>query len=71
MAKGLSRRSAMKLGSGLLAASTLSPWEAFAATSINYWHTFTSQSEFAGLDEILALFANGAPGHHDQSGGDP
>ena len=61
MAKGLSRRSAMKLGGGLLAASTLSPWEAFAATSINYWHTFTSQSEFAGLDDILALFAKAHP----------
>src|SRR5690349_5614803 len=53
----LSRRSTLKLGSAALAA-TLLPRSAFGqSTSISYWHTFTSQSEFAGLDDILALFA--------------
>ena len=39
------RRSVLKLGGGMLAASALLPHQAFAQqTAINYWHTFTSQS---------------------------
>jgi multiple sugar transport system substrate-binding protein len=57
------RRSVLKLGAGALAASAVLPQSAFAqATAINYWHTFTSQSEFAGLDEVMKLFAAAHPG---------
>ena len=56
------RRSALKLGGSLLAATALTPHLAFAqAKTINYWHTFTSQSEQAGLDEVLKLFAAAHP----------
>ena len=56
------RRSVLKMGGGLLAASTLTPQLAFAQSkTINYWHTFTSQSEQAGLDEVLKLFAAAHP----------
>ncbi|WP_423066503.1 extracellular solute-binding protein [Devosia sp. CN2-171] len=58
----LDRRSVLKLGGGALAASALLPKAAFAqSTAINYWHTFTSQSEFAGLDEVMKLFAAAHP----------
>jgi multiple sugar transport system substrate-binding protein len=51
------------LGGGLLAASALTPiTSAFAQTaSINYWHTFTSQSEAAGLESVMALFKAAHP----------
>ena len=56
------RRSALKLGGSLLAATALTPHLAFAqGKTINYWHTFTSQSEQAGLDEVLKLFAAAHP----------
>ncbi len=56
------RRSALKLGGSLLAATALTPQLAFAQSkTINYWHTFTSQSEQAGLDEVLKLFAAAHP----------
>lgn len=56
------RRTMLKLGGGLLAASALIPQRAFAqAASINYWHTFTSQSEFAGLEAVMALFKAAHP----------
>ena len=57
------RRSVLKLGGGLLAASALTPiGSAFAqAASINYWHTFTSQSEAAGLQAVLDLFKAAHP----------
>jgi multiple sugar transport system substrate-binding protein len=58
----LRRRSVLKLGGGLLAAAALAPHQAFSqGTALSYWHTFTSQSEFAGLDDILALFAKAHP----------
>ena len=58
----LDRRSLLKMGGGLLAASALTPVSAFAQSkSINYWHTFTSQSEQAGLDAVLALFKAAHP----------
>lgn len=57
-----SRRNVLKMGGGLLAASALVPQAAFAQSkSINYWHTFTSQSEQAGLDEVMKLFAAAHP----------
>jgi multiple sugar transport system substrate-binding protein len=57
-----SRRSTLKLGSALLASTALVPHAAFAQSkSINYWHTFTSQSEQAGLDEVMKLFAAAHP----------
>ena len=56
------RRSVLKMGGGLAAASALLPHGAFAqSASINYWHTFTSQSEFSGLEDVLALFADAHP----------
>ena len=55
------RRSLLKLGAAA-AAATMLPRTAFAqAASINYWHTFTSQSEFAGLEEVMKLFAAAHP----------
>lgn len=62
MMNGFDRRSVLKMGGGLLAASALLPRGAFAqATSINYWHTFTSQSEAAGLQAVLDLFKAAHP----------
>ncbi len=57
------RRSVLKMGGGLLAASAMTPiTSAFAqAASINYWHTFTSQSEAAGLQSVLDLFKAAHP----------
>ena len=62
MTTRLGRRSILQMGGGLLAASALLPRYAFAqAKTINYWHTFTSQSEQAGLDAVRALFAAAHP----------
>ncbi len=56
------RRSVLKMGGGLLAASALTPMSAFAqAASINYWHTFTSQNEAAGLQAVSDLFKAAHP----------
>ncbi len=56
------RRSVLKLGGGLLAASALTPVSAFAQSrSVNYWHTFTSQSEAAGLEAVMELFRAAHP----------
>jgi multiple sugar transport system substrate-binding protein len=53
----LNRRSVLKIGGSLLATAALAPRSAFAqGTSLSYWHTFTSQSEIAGLGEVLKLF---------------
>ena len=55
------RRSFLALSGGLAAASLL-PGAAFAQSrAINYWHTFTSQTEFAGLEEVMKLFAAAHP----------
>lgn len=57
MTMTLRRRSLLQLGAALLAGSALTPLSAFAqGATITYWHTFTSQSEIAGLDAVLALF---------------
>lgn len=54
----IDRRSLLAMGGSALAASALLPRAAFAQTTpINYWHHFTSQSEFAGLDAVQKLFA--------------
>jgi multiple sugar transport system substrate-binding protein len=58
----MDRRSVLKLGAGLMAATALTPGHAFAqSASINYWHTFTSQTEQAGLDDVVALFKAAHP----------
>ena len=55
------RRTLLKTGAALLAAGAL-PRAAFAqGASINYWHHFTSQTEFAGLDAVLKAFAAAHP----------
>jgi multiple sugar transport system substrate-binding protein len=49
----------------LLATLAASPFAspAFAQTaSINYWHHFTSTTEFKGLEKVMALFAAKYPG---------
>jgi multiple sugar transport system substrate-binding protein len=62
MTTNFDRRSLLKLGGSVLATTALTPHLAFAeAKTINYWHTFTSQSEQAGLDEVLKLFAAAHP----------
>lgn len=49
-------------GAGALVASTaFQPIRSLAATGINYWHHFTSQAEFAGLEAIMGLFAKAHP----------
>lgn len=58
----IGRRRLLQLGGALLAASAMTPLRAFAqSASINYWHTFTSQSEFAGLEAVMAAFAQSHP----------
>lgn len=58
----INRRHLLQLGGGALAASALMSRSALAApTAINYWHTFTSQTEFAGLDAVMKLFAAAHP----------
>jgi multiple sugar transport system substrate-binding protein len=55
------RRTLMKAVAGLVAAGAL-PRAAFAqAASINYWHHFSSQTEYAGLEAVLAAFAAANP----------
>lgn len=56
------RRSILTLAGSLMAATALTPSLAFGqAATINYWHTFTSQSEFAGLEAVMALFKAAHP----------
>ncbi len=62
MTSKFDRRSVLKLGGSLMAATALTPQLAFGqAASINYWHHFTSQTEFAGLDAVLKKFAEAHP----------
>lgn len=52
-----SRREMMQLAGAALGASALgAPGRAMAATGINYWHHFTSQTEMAGLESVMAQF---------------
>jgi multiple sugar transport system substrate-binding protein len=60
----LNRRTVLKIGGGAALAAAL-PRPAFAdTTNINYWHHFTSQSEFAGLDAVMKAFAAKYPDIH-------
>jgi len=64
--KGLSRRDFLKaaaLGSAGLTLANYLPTLAQDSVSgdINYWHHFTSDSEFEALEEIMALFAERYP----------
>ncbi len=64
--KGLSRRDFLKLaaagGAGLAMANLLPAFaQAEAAGDINYWHHFTSDSEFQGLEAVMELFAKKYP----------
>jgi multiple sugar transport system substrate-binding protein len=62
MSSKFDRRSILKLGGSLAAMAALMPKGAFAqAANINYWHTFTSQSEFAGLEQVMNLFHTAHP----------
>jgi multiple sugar transport system substrate-binding protein len=57
---GLTRRRV--LGAGAAAAGLAGlPFKALAATDINYWHHFTSQTEIAGMVEIMRLFQAANP----------
>ncbi|MEO8882009.1 MAG: extracellular solute-binding protein, partial [Devosia sp.] len=61
MANSFDRRTVLKMG-GAAAAALALPKAAFAdTTSINYWHHFTSQSEFAGLAAVMKQFAAANP----------
>ena len=61
MANSFDRRTVLKMG-GAAAAALALPKPAFAdTTSINYWHHFTSQSEFAGLAAVMKQFAAANP----------
>lgn len=56
------RRTVLQLGGGFAAAAALLPKAAFAQdTAINYWHHFTSQTEFAGLEAVLRKFREAHP----------
>jgi multiple sugar transport system substrate-binding protein len=64
----ISRRSFLKaaaLGSAGMALSSRMPMPALAQAklsgTINYWHHFTSDSEFVGLEEVMKLFAKKYP----------
>ncbi len=59
----ISRRAMLMTGGAALGAAALSPGVAFAqSTSVNYWHTFTSQMEFDALtDVVLPMFAQAHP----------
>lgn len=56
--QGMSRRDFLRLsGLGLAGLTLGGSWPALAQNSnINYWHHFTSDTEFAGMEQIMALF---------------
>ena len=62
MAQGIDRRTALKMGGAAAAAAFLGQGRALAdTTAINYWHHFTSQSEFQGLADVMKAFAAANP----------
>ena len=63
MTSSISRRRLLQTGAGAAGAAALMPhWAAAQQAAINYWHTFTSQSEFAGLERVMAAFHEAHPG---------
>ncbi len=57
MTSTLSRRRLLQSGAGAVGATALLPhWAMAQQAAINYWHTFTSQSEFSGLEAVMASF---------------
>lgn len=57
MTKDISRRRLLQSGAGLAGTAALLPqWAMAQQAAINYWHTFTSQSEFSGLEAVMASF---------------
>jgi len=64
--KSINRRSFLKVAALGVAGLTLSSRlpalaQAKVAGKVNYWHHFTSDSEFKGLEEVMALFAKKYP----------
>ena len=59
MNKGISRRDFLRLsGLGVAGLALGNTWPAFAQSGdINYWHHFTSDSEFLGMERVMELFA--------------
>src|SRR5579859_8098807 len=62
MAGSIDRRTLLGAGAAAALASGL-PWPAAADTAgkVVYWHHFTSQEEFAGLQKVMALFKQAHP----------
>ncbi len=62
MAGAIDRRTVLGAGAAAALAAGL-PWPAQAAGSgkVVYWHHFTSQEEFAGLQKVMALFKQANP----------
>jgi multiple sugar transport system substrate-binding protein len=57
MTTQITRRRLLQTGAGLAGTAALVPhWALAQQAAINYWHTFTSQSEFAGLEAVMAAF---------------
>ena len=57
MTHEISRRRLIQTGAGLAGTAAFVPnWAMAQQAAINYWHTFTSQSEFAGLEAVMAAF---------------
>jgi multiple sugar transport system substrate-binding protein len=58
----IDRRNVLKLGGGLAALPLLGPKMALADTArLTYWHALTSQTDFAGLEAVMQLFAAAHP----------
>ncbi|WP_210529974.1 ABC transporter substrate-binding protein [Rubellimicrobium arenae] len=58
----MNRRTALQLGAFAGLGSLIPRWALAQDGSVSYWHTFTSQTEVAGLDRVMALFAEARPG---------
>jgi len=57
MKSSISRRRLLQTGAGVAGTAAFMPqWAMAQQAAINYWHTFTSQSEFAGLEAVMAAF---------------
>lgn len=58
---GSRRQFLIGAGAALTAGMTARSFPALAAGDINYWHHFTSQTEFDGLEQVLASFGSAFP----------